>query len=358
MKIVLVGPYPPPHGGISVHLYKARQQFHRMGIHCCVINVDPRALESDQYVRIRGGMGLFFKLFSFAKRGWTLHVHTSGHNVKSWLIALTAGLAGMFGPVNVLTLHSGLVPEYLAPGRHGARLLARLSCWFYSRVIAVSPEVRDAMLSVGVRANRIEVLPSFLFTRPPVARFKLPTVAGRRPILGTTLFFRPEYGFALLIEAVDQLRDRHPAIVCLVMGSGEQQGEAEQLVAQRGLQTFIFFLGNLEHEKCLSVMSQCNLFVRPALADGDANCVREALALGIPVVASTAGYRPPGTILFNSGNVDDLVLKIEEAWSRPIAEPPTATTADGIQRLIEVYASLQRERNNGKTQPLARHAPS
>jgi glycogen(starch) synthase len=315
MKIVLVGPYPPPYGGISVHLYRVRQQLHKMGIPCRVVNVDPQAWESDQYTKVRGGVSLFLTLLKLARRGWTSHVHTNGHNLKSWLITLTAGLAGTLGPENFLTLHSGLVPEYLAPGRFGARLLARFSCLFYARVIAVSPEVRDALMSAGVHHNRLAVLPSFLFTKPPVDRFPLPALKGRRPVLGATLFFRPEYGFPLLIDALDQLRARYPQLVCLVMGSGEQQAEAEQLVAQRGLQRFVRFLGNLEHEKCLSVISQCDLFLRPALADGDANCVREALALGIPVIASTAGYRPPGTVLFQSGNVRDLVLNTP-GWRR------------------------------------------
>jgi glycogen(starch) synthase len=361
MKIVLVGPYPPPHGGISVHLYKVRQQLQKMGIRCRVVNVDPRAWESDQYTKVSGGVGLFFKLFRFSRRGWTLHVHTNGHNLKSWLIALTAGLAGMSGPGNVLTLHSGLVPDYLAPRRLGARWLARLSCFFYARVIAVSPKIEEALISAGVPANRIEVLSSFLPVSPPRDRFPLPTAEGRRPIVGTTLFFRPEYAFPLLVEALDQLRCRYPAIACMVMGSGEQQAQAEELVAKRGLRKFIFFLDNLEHERCLSVISQCDLFVRPALADGDANCIREALALGVAVVASTAGFRPPEAILFRSGNADDLALKIDETLSRPPTLSTVATAPEsggGLERLIGVYASLQEGGNDEKPQPLTPHARS
>lgn len=340
MKIVLIGPYPPPHGGISVHVQEAGNQLHMAGTDCRVVNVDPHALESSEYLRVRGGVDLFFKLFGYARKGWTLHVHTNGHNRNSWLITLTAGLAGIFGQGNLLTLHSGLVPDYLAPGQHGTRLMARLSCLFYRRVIAVSPEVRDAVISVGVDASRVDVLPSFLFRKPPFIKSQLPIGANRGPILGTTLFFRPEYGFPLLVEAMDQLRGLHPAIACLVMGSGEQRADSERLVAKRGLTPFIFFLGNLAHEKCLSVISQCDIFVRPALVDGDANCVREAQSLGVPVVASAVGHRPPGTILFQSGNVDDLVLKIEEAWLRPIAEPPARNASGSIQSLIDVYASL------------------
>src|SRR5437660_6748655 len=69
----------------------------------------------------------------------------------------------------------------------------------------------------------------------------------------------------------DLLRQTFPGIACLVMGSGEEEEhqQAEQLVAARGLQHSILFLGNVVHETCLSIISQVDLFVRPTLADGE-----------------------------------------------------------------------------------------
>jgi glycosyltransferase involved in cell wall biosynthesis len=55
------------------------------------------------------------------------------------------------------------------------------------------------------------------------------------------------------------------------------------------------------------------VFVRPTLKDGDSISVREALVLGVPVVASRVGSRPPGTILFHPGNVEDMLSKVELA---------------------------------------------
>ena len=105
-------------------------------------------------------------LTRFARNGWTLHAHTNGHNHKSWLVALTAGLAGRFGPGSLLTLHSGMAPAYLAKGRAGRRLLARSVCLLYRRVIAVAPEVREAVLSLGLAPDRVRLLPAFLLTAP------------------------------------------------------------------------------------------------------------------------------------------------------------------------------------------------
>ncbi len=366
MKILLVGPYPPPHGGISVHVYELRKQLHMAGIDCRVVNVDPRCLESADYLCIRGGASLLLTLIRYARRGWTLHVHANGHNRKSWLIALTAGVAGLFGPGNVLTLHSGLVPEYLASQRFAARSLARMACGFYKRIIAVSPPVRDAVLSLGILARRVAVVPAFL--APRVAKgegMAVDRLQGRSPILATAVFFRPEYGFDLLVEAIDQLRVRYPQIACLVIGSGERQEYAEMLVRRRGLQQSIIFLGNVDHEKCLSLISQADLFVRPTLVDGDASSVREALAMGTRVVASDAGYRPPGVVLFRKGDAVDLAAKIEEVWLRPVPTPAAcdALQDDAVGTLIGLYESLtrsltrsRRKEDHGQTQPIAENA--
>jgi glycosyltransferase involved in cell wall biosynthesis len=54
-------------------------------------------------------------------------------------------------------------------------------------------------------------------------------------------------------------------------------------------------------------MSRSSVFVRPTFRDGDSISVREALALGLHVVASDVGVRPSGTIVFAAGNVDELV---------------------------------------------------
>jgi len=345
MKILLVGPYPPPHGGVSVHVLELRRQLQLSEIDCQVVNVDPRAPASDNFISIRGGADLFRTLLDFARKGWILHVHTNGHNRKSWLVALTAGLAGLPGPGSMLTLHSGMAPAYLAHGRVSARLLARLVCSLYRRVIAVAPEVRTTVLSLGVPAARVELLPAFLFTAPSPAELpELRMVEGRRPLLASTLFFRREYGFELLVEAIDRLRCEHPEIACLVMGSGERQAEAMQLLTKRRLENCIYLLGNVPHQKCISVMSRCDLLVRPALADGDASSVREALSLGVPVVASDVGNRPAGTVLFRTGDLDDLVSKIEETWSRPHLPPGNYQATGNFKSLLDIYGSLEKPR--------------
>src|SRR5687768_12930340 len=117
MKVLLVGPYPPPHGGVSVHVWSSHALMKREGLQCNVLNSNPKAPASEAYIRVSGAVDLVRQLFRHVFDEWTLKVHTNGHNPKSWLIALACGIAAQFGPGASLTLHSGILPEYLHGGR-------------------------------------------------------------------------------------------------------------------------------------------------------------------------------------------------------------------------------------------------
>jgi glycosyltransferase involved in cell wall biosynthesis len=110
-------------------------------------------------------------------------------------------------------------------------------------------------------------------------------------------------------------------------------------VESRGLGSFVRLLGDVPHEACLAVLARSALMVRPTFADGDAISVREALALGVPVVASDAAPRPAGTLVFQTGSLEGLVGAIEGALcgaraAQGAAESPAAR----IDQLLKIYA--------------------
>jgi glycosyltransferase involved in cell wall biosynthesis len=157
-------------------------------------------------------------------------------------------------------------------------------------------------------------------------------------LFSTTLFFRPEYGFDLLTSAVARLRFHYPSVGCLVMGSGEQREEAERQIHETGLEENLLLLGDVNHDACLALMSVSDVFIRPTLQDGDSTSVREALSLGVPVVASRIGTRPAGANLFQPGDVGEMLSKIELAVGRKIVgEAPAAGCMD---RLMEIYQQV------------------
>jgi len=329
MKILLVGPYPPPHGGVSVHVAEIERELISAGVPCKVLDSN-RASHSSEFCAALG---------RYALQGWTIHLHTNGHNRKSWLLALACGLAGKLGGGCVLTLHSGLAPEYLSPAFRWRRKFAALVSSLYTRVICVNTAIRDTLVSLNVAAERLDVAPAYIGSLRPMASLDPALTLWMRhhqPLFSTALFFRPEYGFDLLLNGIVRLRGQHPSLGCMVMGSGEQRAQAESLVRAAGLGDHIRMLGDVDHETCLSLISQSDVFLRTTLQDGDSISVREAIAQGVPVVASRVGTRPAGAILFQPGDVSDMLAGIQQAIDA--GRPEFAAVQSGcMDRLMEVY---------------------
>jgi glycogen(starch) synthase len=334
LKILLVGPFPPPHGGVSVHVLTLQCLLRKSGIPCSVLNIDRRAPNSDQYVPIRGPLHFMLLLSGYSLKGWSLHVHINGHNIKSWIVAFAAGLVGVTGPGSMLTIHSGMSAAYLNDRRSG-RLLAWATSKLYRHIIAVNSEIKDVLCSLSVAEARIEILPAFL--PAPAALLELPAnfeswSRGRHPVISTVLFFRPEYGFELLTQAISELRKKHPRLGCVVMGDSESR--------PKGMPEHMFAIGDVTHESCLAVIARSDIFVRATFADGDAISVREAIALGTPVVASDVVSRPVGTLCFKTGDARDLASKIESLLSGSCSQLGESEPAkNAIHRLLELYSS-------------------
>ena len=138
----------------------------------------------------------------------------------------------------------------------------------------------------------------------------------RHPMfLSVTLSFRPEYGFELLMNAMSRLNRKHPQLGCLVIGTGEDRTQAEELIRKRGLGDRVFLAGDVDHQLCLTAISYSTVFVRPTFRDGDSISVREAMSMGVPVVASNVGTRPEGALLFEAGDLEALIGQVERALS-------------------------------------------
>lgn len=332
VDLVLVGPCPPPHGGISVHVAEARRQLEERGARCGVVDsghARPGTLASVRRQTAHGA---------------TMHLHTNGHNVKSWLVALGCGRAAGRARGRVLTLHSGMVPQFLDARAHH-RLLARLVMREYERVLCVNDSVRDAVDGLGVDAAKLQVVPAFLPVR--AADGELPSdvaawMARHQPVLTTALCLRPEYGFDVLLEGLVVLARRHPRIGCVVLGVGPA-GAAQ--VRAHGLDDSVLLAGDVAHGASLGAMAGADVFVRPTLEDGDAVSVREALQLGRPVVASDAGHRPAGVVLFPKGDgarMAQAVLRVLSCETQ--APPPQDGAGAGVDALLQAYREAARGR--------------
>ncbi|MEI6212133.1 MAG: glycosyltransferase [bacterium] len=155
-------------------------------------------------------------------------------------------------------------------------------------VCACSQAAVDAVCAAGVDARRVYLirhgLPLDEYTFEPMRKNRRIVAIGR---------LEPKKGFDLLLAACARLRDA--SMTCEIIGEGSQRRRLEQCIAAHNLAGMITLRGEMPpHETC-SAIREAAVLVLPSrrLASGDrdgvANVLLEAMALGTPVVTTTAG---------------------------------------------------------------------
>lgn len=340
MKLALVGCFPPPWGGVAVHVAALARALESRGADVSVLDTGEGGHRRPGIRPARGPARLAAALAAAAAERRLVHAHTSGANAKGWLVALAAGRARLpRAPRGLLTIHSGLAPAWLsASARH--RALAAAASAGFGRVVAVSDEIAGALARAGVPARALLVLAPFSpSSLPPRAR--LPALeafrAAHRPLFAAALAPGRTYGADVLLPAFEGVRAVLPRAGLVLVGPGTEPLAREGVLA----------LGAVEHAAALAAIEAADVFVRPTRADGDALSVREALALGRPVVASAVGHRPAGCLLVPPGDAAALAARLVEAAALPPAaraggpaRADPAAPGDPFDALVALYGAL------------------
>ncbi|WP_257457026.1 glycosyltransferase family 4 protein [Archangium lipolyticum] len=338
MRVLLVGDYPPPHGGVAIHVQQLHGYLRERGVEAVVLDIGKGGRPAPDVIPVRTPTQYGKRLAGFLRDGWTVHVHTSGNNPKSWMLAATAGVRAPRSP-RVITLHSGLLPDYLAASV-SRRAFARVALAGYSRVVAVSEAVREALLRCGIPEEKLVVYPAFCGSqvRPGVEPLEVREARRRRrPLLAMAHHPSPVYGRQLMFRALRVLADELPGVGLAVFGPGTRSEEFLRDARECRVERHLEDMGELEHSRALALISRCDAFIRPTTHDGDAISVREALALGVPCVASDVCARPHGTYTFRADNSVDLANQVHRALANG---PAQVVSPDAGPVLFELYGAL------------------
>ncbi|MBX5483237.1 MAG: glycosyltransferase family 4 protein [Myxococcaceae bacterium] len=339
--VLLIGDYPPPMGGIAVHVQQLHQAFTRAHLPCKVLDIGKGVHHGPGIVDGHGYGHFGRELLRHARDAWLLHLHTSGNNVRAWTVAMSVSVAGqMFATPTVITVHSGLVPQRF-PRDPALRRRAQIALVGYSHIVAVSEPVKEALIDAGIRPSRLSMFPAFVASevRPGTPPAVLAAVRQRRrPLLAAAHHPSPVYGRALLMEALALLAPRFQDIGLAYFGPGTGSPEYRADAERFGVAHLIDDFGEIDHAQALAVIQAADTFVRPTSADGDSVSVREALAMGVPCVATDVAYRPPGTLVARAGDPIDLALRIEEALMH---RPPRTVQPDASVFLRGLYERLR-----------------
>jgi glycosyltransferase involved in cell wall biosynthesis len=257
---------------------------------------------------------------------------------------LLGRLAARNAGIPIVAVSRGWTAESLRVRVYEA--LDRWNLRWMDRVVCVSAGQAERVRHAGVAPERITIIRNAVradrFTQPdPAQRQALEQMFPSPPrlLIGAAGRLSPEKGFGVLVQAAARLARMNPAIGFLHFGDGPLRDALQRQIETAGLADR-FLLGGFRTD--LDQLMPCfDLLVLPSFTEGLPNVVLEALAAGVPAVATAVGGTPEvledgvSGYLVPPGDADALAEKIERAISSDTQR--RAMGEHGRQRVLEEF---------------------
>lgn len=222
-----------------------------------------------------------------------VHIHSCANSAH-----LGAMAAHLGGPAYSLTLHGDL-PVYgrdHAAKMRGARFVSAVTRALAADIARISPGTAHPVIWMGVDTARFRPGPA----RPEGGPFTVVTVARLNRMKGHVFFLR---AMAALVAEGHDLRYR-------IAGDGPERAAIEAEITRLGLGDRVEMLGSIDEGAVLALLQSADALALTSTGQGEAApvAVMEAMACGLPVVASVIG----GTPDMISGGTDGFLVPQED----------------------------------------------
>ena len=166
-------------------------------------------------------------------------------------------------------------------------LLGHAATFFSARcpqdkIIAVSPQCRDKLISIGVPPNKIQIIPNGVDLEL-FDSIRVDKVPNQILYVGRLVNFKH---VDWLIKALPKVLKSFPETRLKIVGWGPEWNSLHRLVKKLGLEKHVVFTGKTPtYEAVVRYYKESELFVLPSTVEGEAIVLKEAMAAKLPVIA-------------------------------------------------------------------------
>jgi len=348
-RIVLIGSYPPPFGGVSTNVMQLAEQLVRENSYSVRVFAPNRFDESaPEYISrysIRSidiSRNLFFKLREF--RPDIIH---SQQSTLDWRIGFVSKVLGI--PI-IHHIHGERFPDQYIQMSPINRLLLGFTAKTSTAIITVSSDLANFIKTLKVDSRHIYIIPSLLpLEENLIVRDKF-ALSSKQLMIVTTGFYpfaNPHYGFQLVPYVARKLRENNIRFTWYLVG---QAGKPEldvfhQSLVENGVQGCVEFIGELGRPQMLSLLRDSHIYVRTKYSDSFGIVIAEAHQLGCHCLYGDNNpyfQEGPRLTTYRTGDVDFLTEKLLAVISQTSLDKPRYVESPFANEAQENYETIKR----------------
>ena len=191
-------------------------------------------------------------------------------------------------------------------------------------VLCVSADLAEKMSAIGVNPNLNKVIYNGVNLEKFKPKEEKDDDQKHPPFILFIGNLIKEKGVFELVEAYEILQKINTDIELHFIGGGPTLAELKRIVSDKDLSVTVKFLGLVAHDKLPEYLSNAKILVLPSYREGVPNVILEAMACGVPVVASKVGGIPEvvnedtGVLVqsFNADGIAEAMIKaLDSSWS-------------------------------------------
>ena len=164
--------------------------------------------------------------------------------------------------------------------------LQRAACACAHAIVANSAAIAAQLQAERIPPDKVVIVPNGL----DLAAYRPAPASTRRRRVIMVSNLRPEKGHAVLVDAAVEILQRFPDAHFDVVGAGPELLSIQARLIERGIARAFSLLG--QREDVPALLARADIAVLPSHAESLPNAVLEAMAAGLPVVASAVGGVP------------------------------------------------------------------
>jgi len=314
MEIIQIGLYPPPYGGVSIHIKRLHEKLLLAGFNSLVVNLSKSGAKVETNVISKyGKLGWIIPVF-FRKEKCVFHFHNC-----SVLVYLCSFLFSLRHIV-VLSVHNPRNFENYLSSNSIRRRIYRILLSPFNYIIVDNQETLNLGKELLKSTRKFRVIPEFIPPAeiPPIEDHLINGIReDHKFVLSSNAwklcFYKEEdmYGVDLLIDLTHILRTQYAIDVVFIfllpqIGDNNYFQVLQNKIREFQIEKYFHFILDPIPEAS-SLWQISDIVIRATNTDGNSLTVLEALACNVPVLASDCSERHPNVHLFKTRNIESLV---------------------------------------------------